>query len=57
MSAVYEILAHKRSNVQFGVSMYFPYTNAKVRSKDLVSLYEESWIAFKPLLDFVLDAE
>lgn len=57
VSAVYEILAHKRSNVQFGVSMYFPYTNAKVRSKDLVSLYEESWIAFKPLLDFVLDAE
>jgi len=53
--AIYDVLAHKRSNVQFGVRMQFPYTTKRLRSPEAVELFERSWLAFSPLLRFVLE--
>jgi hypothetical protein len=53
--AIYDVLAHKRSNVQFGVRMHFPYTTKGLRSPQAVELFERSWLAFSPLLRFVLE--
>lgn len=54
--AIYDVLSSKRSNVQFGVRMQFPYTIKRLRSPEAVELFERSWLAFSPLLDFVLES-
>lgn len=52
--AIYEILVNKRSNIQFGISVHFPYTSKVIQSRKSLDLFAKCWIAMKPLLDFVL---
>ena len=52
--AIYEILINKRSNIQFGISVNFPYTSEVIQSRKSLDLFAKTWIAMKPLLDFVL---
>lgn len=52
--AIYEILINKRSNIQFGISVSFPYTSKVIQSRKSLDLFAKTWIAMKPLLDFVL---
>lgn len=52
--AIYQLLINKRSNIQFGIEVRFQYACPIVRSSAAVGLFADSWIAMKPLLDFVL---
>ena len=53
--AIYEALANKRSNIQFGVEIHFSYECPIVRSSKAIDLFAASWVAMSPLVDFVLD--
>jgi hypothetical protein len=54
IEAIYNVLTKKRSNIQFGALVQFRYSCPKVRSKETASLFAETWIALRPLIDFVL---
>ena len=55
IDAIYRVLCEKRSNIQFGVEVHFPYDCPKVRSVAAVELFAQTWLALRPLLDFALD--
>jgi len=54
IDAIYKLLTRKRSNMQFGVEVRFKYDCPIVRSRKVVDLFADTWVALKPLLDFVL---
>lgn len=54
IDAVYSLLTHKQSNIQFGVEVRFKYDCPIVGSREVVDLYADTWIVLKPLVDFVL---
>jgi hypothetical protein len=54
--ALYAVLAHKRSNIQFGMSVQFQYGCKLLGSPKATDLFAASWLAMRPFLDFVLDA-
>lgn len=55
IDAIYEMLIHKKSNIQFGIEMRFDYSCPVVRSPKAEGLFADSWKAMRPLIDFVLD--
>jgi hypothetical protein len=55
--AIYNLLVHKRSNIEFGVNVHFRYDCPIVRSREVVDLFANTWISLKPLLDFAFDDE
>ena len=55
--AIYNLLAHKRSNIELGVGVHFRYDCPVVRSRAVVDLFANTWISLKPLLAFALDEE
>lgn len=55
IDAIYELLANKRSNIQFGVGVQFSYDCPRIRSSQAEDLFARSLIAMSPVLDFVLD--
>lgn len=57
IDAIYNLLTQKRSNMQFGVEVRFQYDCPIVRSREVVDLFADTWIALKPLLDFVLSGK
>jgi hypothetical protein len=54
IEAIYDILAHKRSNIQFGVDVQFSYDCPVVQSPECADLFADTWKALSPLLDFAL---
>jgi hypothetical protein len=54
IDAIYNLLTHKHSNIQFGVEVRFRYNCPLVASREVLDLFADTWIALKPLLDFVL---
>ena len=54
IDAIYSLLTHKRSNIQFGVEVRFKYDCPIAGSREVVDLFAETWTALKPLLNFVL---
>lgn len=54
MEAIYNVLIHKKSNIQCGIEMRFKYACPIVRSPEAVELFADSWKAVRPLIDFVL---
>ena len=54
MRAMYEIATRKRSNIQMGFVVRFPYTCSVLRSPAAVDLFAEAWKAMSPIIDFVL---
>ena len=53
IEAIYQLLVDKKSNIQVGVEMVFPYSCKVVRSPEAGSLFVQSWLAMKPFIDFV----
>jgi len=52
LSAVYSLIANKKSNMDFGVGISFPYeTCQKVQSPAILDSIAATWVACKPLLD------
>lgn len=54
LDAIHDALANKRSNIQFGVSMQFPYSERVVRTRACLDLIEQSWTGMRPLIEYVL---
>ncbi len=54
--ALYRVLINKRSNIQFAVQVQFDYACPVIRSPAARDLFADSWIAMRPLLDFVLSS-
>ncbi len=55
MRAIYEVATRKRSNIQMGLVVRFPYSGSVVRSPAAVDLFAEAWKAMSPIIGFVLD--
>jgi hypothetical protein len=54
IDAIYTLLAQKRSNIQFGVTVAFDYRCPIVRSPKAADLFADAWLGMEPVLDFVL---
>lgn len=55
LSAMYSIMENKRSHMEFGVGVHFPYAYCKkVQSSSIVDSLARSWLACKPLIDVML---
>ena len=54
IDAIYNLLTQKCSNMQFGVEVRFKYDCPIVRSREVVDMFADTWVALKPLVDFVL---
>jgi hypothetical protein len=57
MRAIYEVATRKRSNIQMGLVVRFPYTCSVVRSPAAVDVFAEAWKAMSPIIGFVLDEQ
>jgi hypothetical protein len=54
LEMLYEVLCHRRSNLQFQIGAFFPYkTCSAVKREDIAALVAGTWIACKPLVDAV----
>jgi len=51
----YQLIANKRSNLQFGISMRFPYESKIVQSPGIAKEFVNAWVAMKPLIDVGLE--
>jgi len=55
LEAIYDILTHKRTNLQLGIEVRFPYSAKAMQSAKALDVMADAWIAMKPMLDFVLE--
>ena len=57
LSAGYELLCNKKSNLEFAIGVTIPYEgNNIVQTKGVIDLIADCWIATKPVLDVMLDS-
>ncbi|MCK4627453.1 MAG: hypothetical protein KAT56_00545 [Sedimentisphaerales bacterium] len=54
LEAIYSILTHKRTNIQLGIEVRFPYSEKAMQSAKALDIMADAWIAMKPMLDFVM---
>jgi len=54
LEAVYEILAHKRMNIQLGVLVRLPYAAPVMQTAGALEVMVDAWIALRPVVDFML---
>lgn len=57
IDAIYNILTHKRANIEFGVEVHFSYRCPRVRSREVLDLFAGTWTSLKPLLNLALSDE
>ena len=55
VEAIYELLVHKKANIQLGFDVQFLYSCKAIRSAEAVELLADSWIAMAPILGLVVD--
>lgn len=53
--SIYQILTNKKTNIQWGIDVHFPYGIKVMQSKKALRIFSETWIAMKPLIDFVTE--
>ena len=53
--AIYQLLANKRSNIQFGVVMRFNYKCPVIQTEKAVELFAQAFQGMSPVINFVLD--
>jgi len=51
IEAIYNILTHKRTNMQLGIEVRFPFSAKCMKSSKAVDVMVDAWIAIKPILD------
>jgi hypothetical protein len=55
LTATYNALEHKKSNLQVAVGAIFPYKNCKAqKSPDILNYIADTWLACKPLLKVMI---
>jgi hypothetical protein len=55
VEAIYELLVHKKANIQLGFDVQFLYSCKAIRSAEAVELFADSWIAMALILGLVVD--
>lgn len=55
VEAIYELLVHKKANIQLGFDVQFLYSCKGIRSLEAVDLFADSWIAMSPILGLAVD--
>jgi len=55
VEAIYHVIVNKKSNIQLGIEVVFSYECPVIQSANAVDLFAESFIAMKPMVNFVLD--
>jgi hypothetical protein len=50
VAAVFNAIAHKKSNLQLGVGIQLPYTNGTLATPDAVDLIASCWMSCRPFL-------
>lgn len=55
LDSAYQLIANKKSNLQFGISIRFPYESKLVQSPKIVQEFINSWVSMKPLIDVGLE--
>lgn len=55
IAAIFEILTHKRSNLQLQLAIGFPTTSPHVQSAYAADLVADTWIACRPFIRFALE--
>ena len=55
LEAIYNVLTHKRTNIQLSIQIRFPYSEKAMQSAEALDVMADAWIAMKPMLDFVLE--
>lgn len=50
--SVYNILTHKKTNIQWGIDVRLFYSDKVMHSRKALKTMAEAWIAMKPLIDF-----
>lgn len=55
IEAIYELLVHKKANIQLGFDVQFLYSCKAIRSAEAVELFADSWIAMSPILGLAVD--
>ena len=54
IDAIFDVLVHKKSNLQLGIEVRFSYDCPLVRSAEAVDLFADSWKALMPFISFVV---
>jgi hypothetical protein len=55
IEAIYELLVHKKANIQLGFEVQFLYSCETIRSDEAVDFFAASWIAMSPILELAVD--
>lgn len=55
VESIYQVMTNKRSNIQLGIEVIFSYECKKIQSVKAVDLFAKSFVAMKPMIDFVLE--
>jgi len=53
LECIYKLLANKKSNIQWDIELLCPYSEKIMQSKKAIDVMIDTWIALKPLMDFV----
>jgi hypothetical protein len=56
VEAIYELLVHKKANIQLGFDVQFLYSCKAIRSAEAVDLFAASWMAMSPILHLAVDS-
>jgi len=54
IDAIHGILTHRRTNLQLGLSVHFPFTARITQTPGALRVMSNAWIAMKPMLAFLL---
>ncbi len=52
LDAMYSILTCKRTNIQAGIEVHFPYSAPRMRDPGAIGVLVDAWIALTPLMAF-----
>jgi len=53
--SIYDIITHKRTNIQWGIDVRYPHNDKIMRSRKALETISKTWIAMKPLVDFATE--
>jgi len=55
LDATFETLCQKRCHLQVGIGASFPYGDPRIRSRDVLEVFAEVWIACRPWIRTILE--
>lgn len=53
LECIFELLVNKKTNMQWGIELHCPHSESVMQSAKAIDIMVDTWIAMKPLMDFV----